>query len=231
MGQKFLKLIDNFGVEYNITGPTVQIGSGAERTIKLDEPDILDLHAELRLEDSKWVLFDLSDGRGIKVNGEVIQTSEPLSDGDIISIGSVTLRVSIEQQKTEEDLSIFRGSGEIDINVATTPQSPRGPTKLYPNTVVITSRPPKDRSNAMLLEILLGVFGLLGFGWIYSGNTSTGIAWLIGYLVWNFFAFFIILLTSGCGCFITLPVNVVLIAVSASSLNTYIKKHPELFGT
>lgn len=230
MRQNSLKLIDNFGVVHNVIDPTTQIGSGAERTIRLDEPDILDLHAELHLENSEWVLFDLSDGRGIRVNGEVIQTSKPLNDGDIILIGSITLRTSIERQGTEENLSVFRGSGEIDINVATATPLPRESAKQYSNTVIVTSRPPKDRSNAMLLEILPGIFGFLGFGWIYSGNTNTGIAWLIGYLVWNFIATIIILVTSGCGCFLTLPVNVVLIILSTSSLKTYIKKHPELFG-
>jgi len=89
---------------------------------------------------------------------------------------------------------------------------------------------PKDRSIALILEILPGLFGLLGFGWIYSGNTNTGIMWLIGVLVWDVFAIIIDVITGGFGCFCTLPVNIILVAVSASSLNTYTKQHPELFG-
>lgn len=91
-------------------------------------------------------------------------------------------------------------------------------------------RSPKDRSIALILEILPGLFGFLGFGWIYSGNTNTGITWLVGVLVWDFVALFLSVITAGLGCFLTVPVNLVLVAVSASSLNTYTKEHPELFG-
>lgn len=91
-------------------------------------------------------------------------------------------------------------------------------------------RPPKDRSIALILEILPGLFGLLGFGWIYSENINTGIMWLVSVLVWDAIAIFISVLTGGFGCFCTLPINVALIAISASSLNSYTKQHPELFG-
>jgi len=37
------------------------------------------------------------------------------------------------------------------------------------------SRPLKDRNIALILEILPGLFGLVGFGWIYSNKTDTGI--------------------------------------------------------
>ncbi len=91
-------------------------------------------------------------------------------------------------------------------------------------------RPMKDRSLALVLEILPALFGLFGFGWIYSGNTSTGVAWLVGVLIWDLVAVLILTLTAGFGCIFTIPINLVLVAISASSLNTYIKKHPELFG-
>lgn len=92
------------------------------------------------------------------------------------------------------------------------------------------ARPPKDRSIALILEILPGLFGLLGFGWIYSDNVNTGIMWLIGVLVWDIAAVFISVLTAGFGCICTVPINLMLVAISASSLNAYTKEHPELFG-
>jgi len=104
------------------------------------------------------------------------------------------------------------------------------PTYPQPPYTQYALRPPKDRGIALILEILPGLFGLLGFGWIYSGNTNAGILWLIGVLFWDFIAFFLVVLTAGFGCFCTVPMNLILIAVSASSLNTYIKQHPELFG-
>ena len=91
-------------------------------------------------------------------------------------------------------------------------------------------RPPKDRSVAMILEILPGLFGFLGFGWIYSGNTSMGITWLIGFLIWDLGAVVIDVLSGGFGCFCTVPISLIFIAVSASSLSKYTRQHPELFG-
>ena len=91
-------------------------------------------------------------------------------------------------------------------------------------------RPPKDRGLALILEILPGLFGFLGFGWIYSGNTTVGILVLIGMLVWDLIALILIVLSIGLGCFCTVPVNLTLIAMSAFMLNAYTKQHPELFG-
>ncbi len=96
--------------------------------------------------------------------------------------------------------------------------------------VSTTVRSPKDRSIALILEILPGLFGFLGFGWIYSGNTGTGIAWLIGVFVWDVIAVIIDIVTAGFGFCVSIPVNIILVAVSASSLNSYTKQHPELFG-
>jgi hypothetical protein len=92
------------------------------------------------------------------------------------------------------------------------------------------ARPLKDRNIALILEILPGLFGFLGFGWIYSGNTSTGIAWLVGYLFWILIAAVVIVATGGFAVFCTLPINLIFIGVSASSLNNYTKQNPQMFG-
>jgi hypothetical protein len=82
----------------------------------------------------------------------------------------------------------------------------------------------------MVLEILPGLFGFLGFGWIYSGNTSTGVAWLIGMLVWDVIAIIVAVISGSLACICTVPISLVLIAISASSLSKYTKAHPQLFG-
>ena len=92
------------------------------------------------------------------------------------------------------------------------------------------ARPLKDRSVAYILEILPGLFGILGIGWLYAGNTNAGIAWLVGVLAWDIFAIIVDLVTVGFGCFCSVPVNIVLITVSTISLSGYVKQHPELFG-
>jgi hypothetical protein len=101
------------------------------------------------------------------------------------------------------------------------------PQPVYQPMVVMNS---KSRGTAMILEILPGLFGLLGFGWIYAGNTSSGLIWLIGYLVWIVIGVIISVVTGGFGAICVLPISIGAIVMSAVSLNNYTKKHPELFG-
>lgn len=104
---------------------------------------------------------------------------------------------------------------------------PAYPAPPYP---AYAPRPAKDRSVALILELLPGLFGFLGFGWIYCGNTSTGLLWLGGMLAWVIIALIILTFSLGVGCVCIVPVNIALIALSVSSLNAYMKQHPELFG-
>lgn len=91
-------------------------------------------------------------------------------------------------------------------------------------------RSPKEKSIALVLEILPGLFGFLGFGWIYAGNTSAGIIWLVGFLGWTVVATIISFATGGVGIFCWLPVSIAGITFSTASLNKYTNNHPELFG-
>jgi hypothetical protein len=88
----------------------------------------------------------------------------------------------------------------------------------------------KDKSVAIILEILPAFFGILGIGWIYGGNTNGGIGWLIGFLVWNGIALFLDVVTLGIFLCVHIPVNIGLIALSTIMLNNYIKQNPEVFN-
>jgi hypothetical protein len=88
----------------------------------------------------------------------------------------------------------------------------------------------KDRSIAIILEVLPGLFGFLGFGWIYAGETGKGITYLIGYWTWLFIGGIITAFTVGLGCIIVFPLSVAFIAVSASSLSKYARQRPDMFG-
>jgi hypothetical protein len=83
----------------------------------------------------------------------------------------------------------------------------------------------------MILEILLGFFGFLGVGWMYSGSTGTGLALLFGFLAWLIIICCpVAVLTGGIGLCCVLPINIVVPILSGISLNSYTKQHPELFG-
>jgi TM2 domain-containing membrane protein YozV len=112
-------------------------------------------------------------------------------------------------------------------NQATVPPYNPNPTGQY---ILVQPRPLKQKSTAMLIEILPGLFGLYGFGRIYAGDTGTGVAWLIGGIIWSMIAVIIDLATGGFGFLCTLPVNIICVVICAMTLSSYANKHPELFS-
>lgn len=107
---------------------------------------------------------------------------------------------------------------------------PRNPPQPYSLPPYPNQQPAKDKGLALVLEILPALFGFFGIGWIYAGVTSTGLIWLISVLGWEILAGIAIALTGGFAAFCVLPINIVLIVLSATNLNNYIKNHPEIFG-
>ena len=87
----------------------------------------------------------------------------------------------------------------------------------------------KDRGVALILEILPGLFGFLGIGWIYTGNLTVGISALIGFWVLIAIEVFIVIITVGFGACCVLPLNIIILAASALMLNNYIQQHPDQF--
>lgn len=90
-------------------------------------------------------------------------------------------------------------------------------------------KPIKDKSTAFILEILLGLFGISGIGWIYAGQTGTGIAFLIGMLVWMGIAAAVGIVTVGIGCVCTVPINLAIVGISTMMLNQHMQSHPDQF--
>ncbi len=88
----------------------------------------------------------------------------------------------------------------------------------------------KDLGLALILEILPALVGFFGIGWIYSGNVTVGVVLLIGMLLWEGLGLVVALLTVGIGCLCLIPINLVVIAVSAFLLHSYARQRPELFG-
>jgi hypothetical protein len=93
------------------------------------------------------------------------------------------------------------------------------------------SKPHKDRGLALVIEILPGLFGFLGLGWIYSGNLTVGLIWLVGFFIWTVTATILSVVTAGIGIFCWLPISLTCIIISAVTLHRYTKNHPERFGS
>lgn len=78
----------------------------------------------------------------------------------------------------------------------------------------------KSKSTALVLEVVAGLFGFLGIGWIYAGETQKGILILIGNFVLQGL---VLVFTLFFGVICTIPVSA---GVSAYLLNEHIKKSP-----
>lgn len=78
----------------------------------------------------------------------------------------------------------------------------------------------KSKSTALILEVVAGLFGFLGIGWIYAGETQKGIVILVGNLVVQLL---VLIFTVFFGVICTIPLSA---GISAYLLNEHIKKSP-----
>ncbi len=78
----------------------------------------------------------------------------------------------------------------------------------------------KSKSTALILEVVAGLFGFLGIGWIYAGETQKGIVILVGNLIVQFL---VLIFTLFFGVICTIPLSA---GISAYLLNEHIKKSP-----
>jgi hypothetical protein len=74
-----------------IADEIVTIGRLPECAIALDDPNVSRRHAQIRRDGSYVVIVDLGSTNGMKVNGVIVREHR-LEAGDIITIGTTTLR-------------------------------------------------------------------------------------------------------------------------------------------
>ena len=76
---------------------------------------------------------------------------------------------------------------------------------------------------ALLLEIIFGVFGLLGMGWLYAGNLPVAIGLFVGFLIVVFIEMFIATFTLGFAACLILPFNLAVAIVSGFKARDYVR--------
>jgi len=77
---------------------------------------------------------------------------------------------------------------------------------------------------SLFIEMLFGLFGWSGVGWLYAGNVGAGIGIMIGF--WMFLAIeaTLTIVTGGClACFVV-PLHLTLIVVSAIKAREYSRR-------
>jgi TM2 domain-containing membrane protein YozV len=123
-------------------------------------------------------------------------------------------------------------SGQLRMKMQQVDPVPAPPaTVQQPPPVYVVQRSLKSRGTALLLEILPGLFGFYGIGWIYAGKVGTGLAYLLGMLlIWVPISVLLLSVTAGISLCFTLPVNVLILIISAATLSSYARNHPDIFG-
>lgn len=85
--------------------------------------------------------------------------------------------------------------------------------------------PQQDNTTlAIILEVVGGIFGIFGIGWLVSGNTSTGLMFLIGGFVWLAIAIVLSVVTLGIGLICIWPVDLAIMITSVIMLNNRLKQ-------
>ena len=79
-------------------------------------------------------------------------------------------------------------------------------------------------TTALWLEIIFGIFSLLGVGHVYSGRTWLGIALMIGWWVYIVVAGFLSTITLGFGACLFVPLYIAGPIISGIQARTYMQK-------
>lgn len=97
----------------------------------------------------------------------------------------------------------------------------------YPQQNQQYTKPGPNPNTAYILELVGGLFGFFGIGYMYVGRTGEGAIRLIGGICCNIFVGIMAAVTAGICAFIALPVYIVIAMISASAIkNWVIKQNP-----
>ena len=76
---------------------------------------------------------------------------------------------------------------------------------------------------AMVVEIIFGLFGVLGMGWLYAGNLPYAIAAFVGYGILVFIEVAIITATLGFAACVAIPLNIAIAVISGLRARDYVR--------
>jgi hypothetical protein len=75
---------------YPLDRPVVNIGRRLDNQLILENPHVSRTHAQLRVRDGRFVLFDMGSTSGTRVNGRAVK-QHVLQPGDVIGIAAIRL--------------------------------------------------------------------------------------------------------------------------------------------
>lgn len=218
------KLIAQDGTQHPISRQVTTIGrEGCDILLLLDEV-VSRQHARIEWQGQSLVIADLGSTNGTFVNGVQVQSPRTLQPGDVIQVGETVLTVHAEGKapatRALSEPSPWQAPSAGDTGVA----HQLTPAPVH-QTPPVHSQPTKDKTLAYVLEILL-----LGLGWIYAGETSTGIVILVGWVVLGLMVGLPVdILTGGLGCLCTVPLAMLAYVFSITRLSKHMNARPEVF--
>lgn len=82
-------------------------------------------------------------------------------------------------------------------------------------------------NTALILEIVFGIFGLLGIGHVYTNRTALGIGLMVGWWIYIVIAAAISSLTLGFAACIFVPLSIAIPIISGVQARTYARQNVE----
>ena len=92
--------------------PVINIGRHSDNDLVLDDAHISRHHAQMRVINQRFVIFDIGSTGGIYLNGRKI-TQASLQTGDVVRIGLINLIYIQETSTTNQTIAI--SAGEVNI--------------------------------------------------------------------------------------------------------------------
>jgi pSer/pThr/pTyr-binding forkhead associated (FHA) protein len=103
---------------YSLAKTTIAIGRGALNDIVLSDTRISRNHVHLEYDGKQVTLRDNDSANGTFVNGERVQ-QKVLSPGDLVTLGTSTLRYELATVEDEAELTVIDSAGDLDETLAT----------------------------------------------------------------------------------------------------------------
>jgi pSer/pThr/pTyr-binding forkhead associated (FHA) protein len=137
------------GSELSFSGTPIVVGRHADADLRFDPHEDLEVstrHAELTRVGTSWYIRDLGSRNGTLLNGQSVEASAPLQDGDVVQFGRGGPKVTISLQAVPKASTVPRTRTD------TPAPGLRGATQLIRAEVA---------SRTKRLRLLAGVLGLL----------------------------------------------------------------------
>jgi predicted component of type VI protein secretion system len=139
------------GETISIHGSGFRIGRDPLSELVVADPEVSRLHAEIRYEGGRYVLYDFS-ANGTWVNGELVAERKTLRSGDVVKVGRAEFRFLVDR---------------VSADATTPPLPPRADlpvraTAVAAATVRRGARAARSRP-ALLYLVLLALAGFLAY--------------------------------------------------------------------